>query len=217
MHASIASLMAGIALGASPALAAQQDKAAPTKTEEPDKPIADREVTATDVAATPLDDLNLRKQDVPALLITAQQRPYDLSGLRGCSQIAAAVGELDAVLGDDIDLPPADKDGMSATRVAREAVRVFIPFNGLIREISGANNRDRQLQSAVFAGTARRSFLKGVGQARGCRYPARAVTQEVIVARLNAADAKPVKQPKRGKASPGEVTFASTPVVQKTD
>lgn len=214
MRASFIVMLAGIALVGTPAIAAQQNKPAEVKVPEPDKPITDRDVSATDVAATPLDDLNLRKQDLPALLLTAQDRPYDLTGLRGCTQISAAVRELDAVLGDDIDLPPADKDGMSAGRVAREAVRVFIPFNGLIREISGANNRDRQLQSAVFAGTARRSFLKGVGQARGCRYPARAVTQDVIVARLNAAEAKPAT---RSKSRNGDVTYASTPVVQKTD
>ena len=172
------------------------------------------------VAATPLDDLNLRKQDVPPLLVAAQQRPYDLTGLSRCPQIAVAVGELDAVLGDDIDLPPTDSNGMSAGRVAREAVRVFIPFSGLIREVSGANNRDRQLQSAVYAGTARRSFLKGVGQARGCRYPARAVTQDVMVARLNAKPAKPAdadKPSRREEPRAGEVTFTSTPVVQKTN
>lgn len=217
MRASLITLLAGIALVGTPAIAAQQDKPAEAKSDAPDKPINERDISATDVAATPLDDLNLRKQEVPPLLITAQERPYDLAGLRSCTQIAAAVGELDAMLGDDIDLPPADKDAMSAGRVAREAVRVFIPFSGLIREISGANNRDRQLQSAVFAGTARRSFLKGVGQARGCRYPARAVTQDVILARLNTAEPKPVKPPKRSKARAGEVTFASTPVVQKTD
>lgn len=205
MRASLIILLAGITLASTPAMAAQ-DKP------ESDKPITERDLSATDVAATPLDDLNLRKQDIPLLLLTAQERPYDLTGLRGCPQISAAVADLNAMLGDDIDMPPAEKGGVSAGRVAREAVRVFIPFNGLIREISGANGQERKLQAAVYAGTARRSFLKGVGQARGCRYPARAVTQDVIVARLNAVEAKPAK---RGKSPTGEVTYAATPVVQK--
>ena len=33
---------------------------------------------------------------IPSLLIAAQENPYDMTGLSRCSQIAAAVGELDA-------------------------------------------------------------------------------------------------------------------------
>lgn len=167
-----------------PAAAMAQDKPA-----EPAKPITERDVGAKDVALTPLSDLNLRKGEIPPLLIAAQERPYDLTGLSRCPALAAAVGELDAVLGEDLDVAQAKGQTLSAGRVAQSVARAFIPFNGVIREISGANNQERKIQTAIYAGTARRSFLKGVGQQRGCRYPARSATPQVIAAAQAEAEA----------------------------
>jgi len=41
-----------------------------------------------------------------------------------------------------------------------------------IRKLSGAERRDREVQEAIAAGIARRTYLKGVGEARGCKPPA---------------------------------------------
>ena len=160
----------------------------------PEKPVTEREVTPIDVITTPVNDLNLRRGEIPALLLTAQEKPYDLKDLKRCATLAAAVGELDAVLGDDIDLPGDDnRDGPNAGRLAVWAVGSFIPFRGAIREISGANAHQRRMQEAIRAGFARRAFLKGVGEARGCRYPARSAPPAVIAA---AAQAKAEDKPK---------------------
>ncbi len=160
--------------------------AAPAAAQEPQKPITEQEPDAVDVATTPMSDLNLRKGEIPPILLAAQANPYDLDNLGRCSQIAATVGELDAVLGDDIDLPQVDERHISSGRVAQWVVGSFIPFRGLIREVSGANAQERKVQAAIEAGIARRSFLKGLGQAKGCRYPARAATAEVISDRMDA-------------------------------
>jgi len=176
MHWSIPSLFALAALAAS----------APSSAQDAGKPVTDRRVTAVDVAATPMSDLNIRKDEIPAKLLAAQAAPYDLAGLTRCSQIAAEVGELDAMLGDDIDLPTADRGrlgGLSAGRVAQSALGSFIPFRGVIREVSGANEQERKMLVAIQAGVGRRAFLKGVGQARGCRYPARSATSSVLARR----------------------------------
>lgn len=149
----------------------------------PGRPLMDREPTAIDVAATPMSDLNIRKDAIPPQLIAAQTNPYDLTGLNRCPRIAAAVGELDALLGEDIDVAPAEKRGPSAGKLAQWVVGTFIPFRGAIRELSGANEQRRRVQLAIQAGMTRRAFLKGVGQARGCRYPARAATAEVLALR----------------------------------
>lgn len=159
-----------LALIAAPA-AAQPD--------EPDRPVTHREVDAVDVATTPMTDLNIRKDEIPQLLIDAQVRPYDLTGLDRCSQLAARIGEFDAILGDDLDLPQVAGQRVSPGRLAQYFVGTFIPFRGAIREISGANDQRRRLQAAIEAGLARRGFLKGIGQERGCRYPARSATREV--------------------------------------
>jgi hypothetical protein len=160
-------LAAGLILAATPALA--QDK-------KPDRPMTDNTVTATDVAATPIDTLNLRKKNVPEVLIAAQSDPYTLQGLRSCAQISRAIRGLDAVLGDDIDVAQAKGRKMNVGRIAQSAVSSFIPFNGVIKEISGAAAQERAVQSAIYAGSVRRAFLKGVGQTRGCPYPARAAS-----------------------------------------
>ena len=151
---------------------------------EPEKAIVSKDVTAKDVAATPVTDLNLRKGEIPPVLTAAVQQAYSLRGLGNCQQLASAIGELDAVLDDDVDLPQTGERRISGGRLAQSVVGSFIPFRGVIREMSGASNRDRELQSAVLAGVARRAFLKGTGQARGCRYPARSATLEDFNRRL---------------------------------
>lgn len=198
----------------SPALAAQSSPA-------PDKPITDRDVKAGDVVTTPVSDLNLKKEAIPPLLLKAQERPYDTASLKRCDQIAAAVGELDAVLGDDVDLPEGSGDKLSAGRVAQAAVGSFIPFRGLIREVSGANEQQRKVQAAVTAGIARRAFLKGYGEARACRYPARSATG-AVVARANTLAPPPKSAPKSSSAKPAArkgapVQYTKQPVVQKVD
>lgn len=187
----------------------------PAETRQPDKPVTDREPSVVDAVATPATDLNLKKDAIPPLLLTAQERPYNLAGLRRCADLSAAVADLDAVLGPDIDLPVDPKTGLTAGRVAQAAVGSFIPFRGLIRELSGANEQERRIQAAVQAGFARRAYLKGVGEARGCRYPARAAGPAEIAA-LSAppetetrTEARP-KRKQRGKTP----DYVSEPVVQ---
>lgn len=194
---------------------------APPASPAPEKPITDQPVTAGDVVTTPVSDLNLKKQEIPALLIAAQSRPYDLAGLRSCRPLGAQVAELDKILGADIDLPQGDGPKPTAGTVAKAAVASFIPFRGLIREISGANAQNRKVQDAIEAGIARRAFLKGYGEARGCRYPARSATPDVM-ASFGAANAKaaptPAAAPRSAKARKrGKTRFISRPVVQKVD
>lgn len=176
--------------------------AAPAHSREPDKPITDRDPDAVDVATTPVGDLNLRKDEIPPVLIAARQDPYSLSGLGRCRQIASAVEELDAILGDDVDIPQVGGKSIRPGKLAQWVVGSFIPFRGLIREISGANEQERQLQLAIQAGVARRSFLKGWGQAKACKYPARPATAQVLVARQ--AEAERVADEKSAAKKNGE-------------
>ena len=223
LAATLAALPAGTALAAEP-------EATAAKPDEPvHRPVTSDNVSAGDVITTPVSDLNLKKKKVPQLLQTAEQQPYALTGLNSCQALATSVGELDAVLGDDIDLPPGEAKRPGAGRVAQEAVGAFIPFRGLIREVSGANSRARALQSAISAGIARRAFLKGVGEARGCTYPARSATAEVIAARTAPGEqaapqpaqvtrAAAVDAPKPGPPQARRsVEFVANPVVQRTN
>lgn len=208
-------LLPVILMGTAAPLSAGQVGEQPQDKSAPDRPVTDRDVSAGDVVRTPISDLNLRKDDIPALLTGAQADPYGVAGLRKCSQLSAAVADLDAVLGDDIDVPQDGKQKVSAGRVAQAAVGAFIPFRGLIREISGANEQDRRLLIAIQAGVARRAFLKGYSQARGCRAPVRPgpALAQVQQAAAPGAKAAPSTRPQRGQ----KVQFTSQPVVQKVD
>lgn len=194
-------VIAGL-LTASPAMAQKPaDPAAKAaNAPEPETPITEKDVSAVDVATTPLSDLNLKKGEIPALLLTAQERPYDLTALTRCSSLVASVSSLDRILGEDIDI--TDPDGStSAGKVAQSAVGALIPFRGLIREVSGANSQDRKLQLAIRAGMARRAFLKGVGLQRGCAYPGRPATPQIVASKLAAIAAADPKDKDKAEAA----------------
>ena len=197
-----------------------------------DRPITDDEPDVVDVAKTPVTDLNLDKDEIPALLVAAQREPYDLTGLSKCTALVAEVKQFDRLLGPDLDLPQEERDRVSAGRIGRTVVGSFIPFRGLIREISGANDHQRDTRAAIQAGLARRGFLKGVGAEKGCKYPARPATrtevaaymaedmveeQQKVETRQARRDAKREAREKRREAKRTKVGFTSKEVVQKTD
>jgi hypothetical protein len=97
-------------------------------------------------------------KEPPQKLLEVQDDPYSLAGLGKCAAIIREVEELDAVLGPDVNQraqkSEAKKREETAGRVAGNAER-------------------RRYAVAVYAGTVRRGFLKGVGLERGCKAPAR--------------------------------------------
>ncbi|MBO9498571.1 MAG: hypothetical protein J7496_11130 [Novosphingobium sp.] len=147
--------------------------------DEPQKPVTDKTVTARDVGMTPIQDLNLEKDEIPPLLIAAQNDPYSTAGLRKCPNYVTAVNELDAVLGPDFDVATPAERKMTFGTVAKSMVGSFIPFRGVIREVSGANKHAQEFQDAIVAGLMRRAFLKGQGLKLGCKYPARPADAKV--------------------------------------
>jgi hypothetical protein len=142
--------------------------------------VAPTNVTPGDVATSPLENFNLKKDEIPPILIAAREDTYSVAGMRTCRAIGAEIGKLDAVLGPDIDVATEktrdEKRGNAVGQVAKSVINSFIPFGGIIKEVTGAASKERQWQVALYAGASRRAFLKGYGQARGCRYPARAAT-----------------------------------------
>ena len=137
-------------------------------------------VTAGDVVTAPLADVNLKKDPIPPILIAARENAYTTAGLRSCPAIQAEVRRLDAVLGDDIDIAQdkskGEKRGNTVGNIAKSVVGSLIPFGGIIREVTGANENQRQWAVALYAGSVRRAYLKGMGAQKGCRYPARAAS-----------------------------------------
>ncbi len=136
-----------------------------------------------DAVTAPLDDLNLRRQEIPTILLQAESNPYDLRNLNHCRTIAAEIARLDEALGPDTDAPPSQDGSYMSERAAdaaagatldavRGAVTDFIPARSWVRRLSGADAHSKHVQSAIQAGLRRRSFLKGVGMQRNCAPPA---------------------------------------------
>lgn len=127
-----------------------------------------------DVARTPLDILNIDPEDIPQVLVEATENPYAIDGLTTCNAIVAEIARIDTVLGADFDIA-VDEEGrrISQGRIAQSVIGSFIPFRGIVREVTGANKRRRAVNLAITAGMVRRGFLKGMGEQRGCAYPAR--------------------------------------------
>ena len=188
--------------------------ATPAAARNQDQPVAGREPDAQDVAMTPLNDLNLSKDEIPAVLIAAAIDPYSSEGLNGCPAVQTAIADLDAALGPDMDVAAGETDRLSTGRMAKSVVASFIPFRGILREITGAAGQERALQSAIYAGAVRRGFLKGLGQQQGCAYPARPAFARVAMAPSAPPVEKPRKSDKGTKQELQTVTFVEGEVVQ---
>jgi len=131
---------------------------------------------AEDIATQPAEDVGIDKKEIPPQLEKIKDDPYSLKGINTCADILAAVEDVDAALGVDLDIKgdktKEAKRKETAGRVGGAIVNSFVPFRGLIREISGAAGRERRYNEAIYAGVVRRSFLKGVGLQKKCAYPA---------------------------------------------
>lgn len=124
------------------------------------------------IITQPVRDVGLSKRQIADVLQAARENPYSTTGLRRCGDIDREVQALNAVLGPDFDTAGRDKQDVAenlATAGAEGVINSFIPFRGLIREVTGAASQDRRYQAAVIAGSARRGFLKGIAQHRRCR------------------------------------------------
>lgn len=138
-----------------------------------------------DAFTAPLEDLNLKRQTIPAILTKAISKPYDLTGLDSCEAIASEVAQLDILLGADFDEPPPPANGdetltdkgqrmanHAAVGAVRSASRSIIPFRGLVRKMTGAEAHEKEVDTAIQAGKVRRAYLKGVGMNKNCAPPA---------------------------------------------
>jgi len=130
------------------------------------------------VITQPLNDFNVAQPEIPAILLRAKDAPYEAPMGRDCRALSSEIGDLDKALGPDLDL--AKGEGSSVSKrvsdmtfdLARSAVSGLIPFRGVVRYVTGAEKRAREINEALIAGTVRRSYLKGYGEELDCEYPA---------------------------------------------
>lgn len=130
--------------------------------------------TVERIVERPLKDFNIMKTKAKPDLEAVMDDPYSLKGLRTCRQYRAEVAKMTRSLGPDVDAPAAADKSKADSRAefalgAGEAVaNTFIPGGGLIRRISGAEKRQKYALAAVYAGTVRRSYIKGLMLGKKC-------------------------------------------------
>jgi hypothetical protein len=126
---------------------------------------------AENIVRQPVKDVGLMRENPPEVLKDAQRAPYSLAGIKRCQDIRRAIGELDVVLGPDVDAVDEKGDALPerlAEAGAKSIVNSLIPFRGIVREATGAAEADRKFRMMVAAGMARRGFLKGIAKERNC-------------------------------------------------
>jgi len=133
-----------------------------------------------DAVTAPLKDLNLVKTAIPNSLRNAQKNPYAIPADTSCTALVKEITALNEALGTDLDTPTTDnnesllvrtvvKESVSAIRKTTEGA---VPFRNWVRKLSGAERKSKAVAAAITAGSIRRAYLKGIGQANKCHAPA---------------------------------------------
>ena len=132
-------------------------------------------------ATVPLTDLNVAQEDIPAVLLTAREHPYQVPASQNCVAISLEIRELDEVLGADLDAPVSSADPSLARRASslvqdqamgalQRTAEGLIPFRGWVRKLSGAERHSKHVSACIAAGSVRRAFLKGFATSEHCAW-----------------------------------------------
>ena len=143
----------------------------PTQLQNPDRAGS---ASMENAAEAPLHDLNLVRQKIPPILLAALADPYAPPRPATCRTIVAQVRALDDALGADFDEPANPQDPSLTTQrgvaltLAHGAAESLLPFAGFVRTLSGAQKHDQLVVEVITAGSVRRGYLKGLGEAHAC-------------------------------------------------
>jgi len=124
---------------------------------------------------SPLGDVNLRKQKIPALL-SEMTSPYEPVRDKSCRGLHQQIVELNGVLGPDMDASRYESKDAKGKRKRREtsidivggAAGSLIPFRGVVRAATGATQYEKELRAEYRKGVARRAYLRGIYDTKRC-------------------------------------------------
>ncbi|WP_194745419.1 hypothetical protein [Thermaurantiacus tibetensis] len=125
-----------------------------------------------EILAQPGRDLGIVPTRVPELLEKLLSNPYHRDGTASCAELRLGIAQLTALLGPDWGdpAPPGEsREEQLAKAGLRAGVSSAIPFQGLVREVTGAAAAERRRQQAIEAGLARRGYLRGIAREKRCR------------------------------------------------
>lgn len=166
------------------------------------KSVSKTQSRMTTAAVTPLNDLNLVRDEIPEVLQNAVKAPYLKPTEGGCPIITTEVHQLDDVLGADLDAPAGSDepslldrgtDAAESTAVGaiQRTAEGLVPFRSWVRKLSGAERHSRKMAAAITAGSIRRAFLKGVAASQGCVIKPFAQPVQLAAASTPASSAAP--------------------------
>ncbi len=170
-----------IGLAASASLALAQPASQPSQSPPPPllvTPDKAGNANVQNAVAAPLHDLNLARQKIPPVLLAALADPYAPPRPLSCGVIYADVAALTQALGGDFDEPDNPQNPSLTTRrgvalsIVHGASELLLPFAGFVRTLTGAQKHDELVIEVITAGSVRRGYLKGLGEAYRCRPPA---------------------------------------------
>jgi len=133
-------------------------------------------------AITPLSDLNVVQQKIPAALLEARDGgAYKVPPKLDCPSVQYEITRLDVALGADFDAGDKDKPSLLerggdmaenyGVGFVRRTMEGFVPFRSWLRKLTGAEKHSKQVAAAIAAGGVRRAYLKGLRQGLGCTIP----------------------------------------------
>ncbi len=129
-------------------------------------------------AMSPLEDLGIRKRDIPELLAQLKDNPYSPPSEMKCEVVKDEMAKLDVLLGVDIDSPKAALTDTEeaiefGNNIATDAVVGYvkgmvsiIPMRSIVRRVTGARKHEKAVQQARQAGSLRRAYLRGLADAK---------------------------------------------------
>lgn len=169
--------------------------------------------------SAPLRDFNVLRTKIPTILLEAMADPYGEPPPHfTCGQLEALVEPLDVALGPDMDAPVVKDENLkekghgAALGAVAGVTSGVIPFHSWVRKLTGAERHDEYVQKAILAGSVRRAYLKGLGEAQGCNPPATPshVLQNREVMDQSMKPRYPTKLPPGGRI-PGETPRGEPP------
>jgi hypothetical protein len=134
--------------------------------------------------SSPLKDVNVVRDEIPAVLLEAAKGPYARPNPLTCGRITSLLLPLNGALGPDVDEMKVHTEslGEQGGEAALDAIADFassvIPYRGWVRRLSGAESHQKRMRAAISAGEVRRAYLKGLGEQLRCAPPAAPVRKK---------------------------------------
>ena len=120
---------------------------------------------------SPLYILNIKKEDIPDHLPSAEETYADPIS---CLVAKAEYERLNLLLGSDeaaSEVAEFSSISLDASDAVESAISDFIPFEDVIKYVSGATKHEKKVAAAYFRGQIRRAYLKGYISRNACKTP----------------------------------------------